>query len=147
MVDVESESVAVTGVEHPAAGGIRLSIYRRRGSQPANPENGNPVAATKPLNYGERIRFPAKLREPRNFRNPGAFDYQAYLAREGIFALGSVTAEKIERLPGFSGTLLGKWQNRTRRSVLHMVHTLWPPEQASLMDPCSSENAFTSSAN
>jgi len=31
------------------------------------------------FHHGERLRFPAKLSAPRNFRNPGAFDYRAYL--------------------------------------------------------------------
>jgi len=134
MVDVESETIGLAGAEHPAAGGIRMSVYRPRKAASPHSPHGEQVTLVKPLNYGERIRFPVKLREPRNFRNTGAFDYQAYLARENIFALGSVSADKIEPLPGFSGTLPGQWQNRTRRSVLHMVHTIWPPEQASLMD-------------
>ena len=39
------------------------------------------------LHYGERIRVLAKLRRPRNFRNPGAFDYEEYLTENGIAAL------------------------------------------------------------
>jgi Domain of unknown function (DUF4131) len=39
--------------------------------------------------YGERVRFPAKLRAPRNFRNPGAFDYRGYLADLRVVAPAS----------------------------------------------------------
>jgi hypothetical protein len=30
----------------------------------------------------ESLRYPAKLYPPRNFRNPGAFDYAGYLAEK-----------------------------------------------------------------
>ena len=56
------------------------------------------------FHYGDRILFTAKLRLPRNFRNPGAFDYQGYLADRGIAALGSAKIESVERLPGFAGS-------------------------------------------
>jgi len=36
--------------------------------------------------YGDRVRFFAALREPRNFQNPGGFDYVGYLAYRGIAA-------------------------------------------------------------
>ena len=51
------------------------------------------------FHYGDRIRFTAKLKLPRNFRNPGAFDYQGYLADRGIAALGSAKIEDVERFP------------------------------------------------
>ena len=54
--------------------------------------------------YGERLRFPAKLRAPRNFRNPGAFDYRGYLAGNGIVVLASAKTATVEVLPGFVGT-------------------------------------------
>lgn len=40
------------------------------------------------LKYGDRIRFICKLRRPRNFYNPGGFDYSRYLALQGIFVTG-----------------------------------------------------------
>jgi competence protein ComEC len=40
------------------------------------------------LKYGDRIRFISRLRSPRNFYNPGSFDYSRYLAYKGIFAIG-----------------------------------------------------------
>ncbi|UCC66253.1 MAG: DUF4131 domain-containing protein [Deltaproteobacteria bacterium] len=35
------------------------------------------------LRYGYRVRLSAKLYRPRNFRNPGSFDYEGYLRRRG----------------------------------------------------------------
>jgi len=42
------------------------------------------------LKYGDRVRFICKLRRPRNFCNPGSFDYFRYLALQGIFVTGYV---------------------------------------------------------
>ncbi|MBI5184958.1 MAG: DNA internalization-related competence protein ComEC/Rec2 [Nitrospinae bacterium] len=41
------------------------------------------------LRYGDRVRFSkVKLSRPRNFRNPGAFDYAGYLQKLGIHVIG-----------------------------------------------------------
>lgn len=42
------------------------------------------------VKYGDRIRFIAKLRTPRNFGNPGEFDYAGSLVREGIYVTGYI---------------------------------------------------------
>ena len=42
------------------------------------------------FNYGDRVRFSSKLRLPRNFNNPGRFDYHRYLALKGILAIASL---------------------------------------------------------
>jgi competence protein ComEC len=47
---------------------------------------------------GEAWRLTVRLRRPHGFQNPGGFDYEAYLLREGIRARGSVR-EWQERLP------------------------------------------------
>jgi hypothetical protein len=67
--------------------------------------------------YGERLRFPAKLRPPRNFRNPGAFDDEGYLAEQEITVLGSTKAANIELLPGFAGNPIEFWRTRIHRSL------------------------------
>lgn len=46
------------------------------------------------VNYGDRIRFVAKPRMPRNFGNPGEFDYAGSLARQGIYVTGYVENER-----------------------------------------------------
>jgi len=42
------------------------------------------------FNYGDRVRFSAKLRFPRNFNNLGRFDYHRYLALKGILVIASL---------------------------------------------------------
>jgi len=45
------------------------------------------------LRYGDLIRFRCKLRIPRNYKNPGAFDYEQYLRLRGIRVRGFVDSE------------------------------------------------------
>src|SRR5208282_5983287 len=87
-LDVESEEIlpAEDGGDpgKPVAlhSGVRLGIYSAEPS--------------RPLRYGERLRLPVKLKLPHNFRNPGAFDYQAYLASKRIAARASAKAAIVE---------------------------------------------------
>jgi len=52
---------------------------------------GENVAALK-LPYGQRVEVEARVRPPRNFQNPGAFDYAGYLSRQKIYWTASIPA-------------------------------------------------------
>lgn len=124
-LDVEAEEIIDENGRHiPIHFGIRLGIYGVR----------QPDSQTRLFHYGERIRAAAKLKLPRNFRNPGAFDYEGYLTSRGIAALASAKAEEVELLPGFTGTRIELWRSRVHRSIIAKVHDLWPPPQAALID-------------
>jgi competence protein ComEC len=86
------------------------------------------------FHFGDRIRFLVKLKLPRNFRNPGAFDYQGYLADHGIAALGAAKIENVELLPGFAGSRIASWRSRLHRGVIAKVRELWAPREAALID-------------
>ncbi len=86
------------------------------------------------FHYGDRIKFFAKLRLPHNYHNPGAFDFRSYMQGRSLAASASVRADRIERLPGFAGTKFELWRTRVHRSIIAMIHKLWPPEQAALVD-------------
>ena len=139
-IDVETEEVQTeSGQSEAIHSGIRLSIYGPRPNGAAAEENSeaNLSSSAGPdllYHYGERIRFSAKLKTPRNFRNPGAFDYRAYLAERNIAALGSTKITDVERLPGFAGSRIGAWRSRMHRGVIAKVHELWPPREAALID-------------
>jgi competence protein ComEC len=129
--DLEAELIQINDAKFTQSFGIRATIFTRE----ANEETTEADApAFPPLVYGDRVRLKAKLRLPRNFRNPGAFDYEGYLRGIGISVLASVKAEEIEALPGKSGSRLGFWRSRIRRSILeHMRDTgLWSREDAAL---------------
>jgi len=138
-VDVETEEVQTAPAESLAVhSGIRLNIYSPRPNDAASEQGSEPNSASSAampvFHYGDRIRFSAKLKLPRNFRNPGAFDYQGYLADHDIAALASTKIQNVERLPGFAGSRIASWRSRLHRAVVAKVHELWPPREAALID-------------
>src|SRR2546426_75671 len=84
---IQVEQIWTKGRWQPSPGRIRLSIR-------------DPSRQTRLL-FGERIQVSARLREPRNFGNPGAFDYRRHLEGDGIHLLGSAKSPQlIIRLAG-----------------------------------------------
>ena len=62
---------------------------------------------------GERWQLLVKLKRPRGFVNPGGFDYQAWLMRQGIGATGYVRhADGNQRLEPAVGALVDRWRYR-----------------------------------
>jgi competence protein ComEC len=128
--DLETEVITLGGHRFVQPVGIRATAFSRE----AGTDSTEDASSIPHLAYGDRIRLTAKLRLPRNFRNPGAFDYEGYLSSQGVSTLASVKAEEIEVLPGRSGSLLGFWRSRVRRSILEHIHRqgLWSREDAAI---------------
>jgi len=134
-LDLECEQIQTEdGQIVPVRSGIRISVYSPLPTDVSPDDADSPALPLRSLHYGDRIRFVTKLRRPRNFRNPGGFDYESYLADRGIAALGSTKAENVEVLSGFFGSRIERLRNPWRASVIAKVHQLWPPQQASLID-------------
>ncbi len=154
-VDIETESIGGEAGSVPMRAGVRLTIYERveaaeamSAEGPSTTDSDIVLVASRrdagattaglvslsSLTYGTRLRLRGKLHVPRNFRNPGAFDYEGYLRDNGIVLLGSARAENVERLPGFAGSHIELWRNRLHASIVAKIHELWPPRQAALMD-------------
>jgi competence protein ComEC len=76
-------------------------------------------APLRPLHYGQRVEIEARIRPPRNFRNPGAFDYAGYLARQKIFWTASMSRGSSPKiLSGRCGNALwGAIVNLRERSI------------------------------
>ncbi len=77
----------------PATGRVRLTVLE-----------------AEPYRIGERLRVRTRIRWPRNYGDPGEFDYEAYMAREGVTATALVSHPgQIERIgyrrPWFWGTV------------------------------------------
>jgi competence protein ComEC len=135
QMDVETEQIILPGKTVEAVSGLRVSLYGKTSED----------SFARVFHYGDRLRFPVKLHPPRNFRNPGAFDHQQYLADQGIVALGSVKADRVELLAGFVGNRAELWRTRIHRSIIEKVHSLWSPAQAGLVDAMViGEDAFIS---
>src|ERR1039457_1642981 len=155
-LDVETEAIESDGQIWPVHAGIRLSLYEHAElpqaakcascgapSDPAreNANSGsleNSVTPALSFPYGTRIRIRAKLHPARNFRNPGAFDYEGYLRENGISLLGSAEAAGVERLSGFSGRRLALWRASSHASITTRIHQLWPPPKRRSWMPWSS---------
>lgn len=157
-VDIQTETIENETEKLPIRAGVRLTIYDRADSAEAHAAEHSSgedsdvvtipswrgagatgIGATGgvpllPLTYGTRFRLRAKLHPPRNFRNPGAFDYEGYLRDNGIALLGSARVETVERLPGFAGNRIELWRTRIHASMVAKIHELWPARQAALMD-------------
>jgi competence protein ComEC len=131
-VDLETEQITAGNKMVEVRSGIRLSVYDQQPKP--QPGQAGEFSTAHSFGYGERLRFPAKLSAPNNFRNPGAFDYRSYLRENGIEALASAKSQSIETLPGFSGSRIELWRSRIHRSIIEKVHALWAPHEAALMD-------------
>ena len=138
QVDLQTEQIESPAGTNAVAIGVRLNIYSKAeavSEEEGFPSHNNPAPGVMPLlHYGQRIRFSAALTSPRNFHNPGAFDYVEYLREQGIDATASAKYSGIEILPGFSGSRFGLWRSRTRRSIVDRIHRLWPERIAGLME-------------
>src|SRR5579875_108406 len=82
-------------------------------------------AGRVPWGFGDRLRFAATLRRPRNFANPGSFDYVGHLARQKIRVTAFVRdVAAVERLPGRAHGLrarLERWRARLGRRIAAAV--------------------------
>ncbi len=129
--DLQTETIELDGQKFTQPIGVRATVFSRDAAE----ETQEDVASVIPhMAYGARVRLMAKLRLPRNFHNPGAFDYESYLHGLNISTLASVKSEDIEVIPGTSGSRLGYWRSRVRNSILQHIHQngLWSKEDAAI---------------
>jgi competence protein ComEC len=82
--------------------------------------------------YGDEVRGSFRLRHPRRFENPGAFDYPAYLATQGIFLEGW-TREPVETVHASRGSRIFAFVFRLRRLLLQRLDGAMPAQEAGLL--------------
>ncbi len=103
---------------------VRVNLYQRPGEPPPA------------LRYGQKVELEASLRRPRNFGNPGAFDYAGYLARKHIYWTASAGAKSNLRvLPGECGTRFNRLIFGLRATALERLEQLYAgqPYQTGMM--------------
>src|SRR5579872_5834694 len=127
-LDLETEQIASEQETLNLRLGIRATFYSKLADQT---DSQQPLRV---FHYGDRLRFPAKLSIPRNFRNPGAFDYRQYLAEKGIAALTSAKTSNVEVLPGFIGSRTELDRTRFHQNLIRQIERLWPEHQAALVE-------------
>jgi competence protein ComEC len=135
VLDLAVESIQKGEQQFPVHTGLRLSVYSRDRERDTDANDGDSEPAAAALfHYGERLRFTDRLRTPRNFGNPGAWDYRDYLAGQGITLTGAVGEDHVELLGQAPTGRLERWRNVLRRSVVERIHALWNQRQAPLAD-------------
>jgi competence protein ComEC len=78
------------------------------------------------FDYGRMVELDARVRRTHNFRNPGSFDYAAYLARQDIYWSASGRAATLRILPGRCGSRFWKVIFDLRSAALHRLDKLYP---------------------
>ena len=84
---------------------------------------------TPPVGEGQRVALDLKLSRPRAFRNPGSFDYPAFLRREGILLVGSGRADSLLVLTADDPP----WPVRVKRWAVSTIAAHLPPTSAALL--------------
>src|SRR5262245_16779423 len=84
---------------------------------------------TAPVGEGQRVALDLKLSPPRAFKNPGAFDYPAFLRREGILLVGSGRADSLVALTADDPP----WPVRVKRWAVSTIAGHLPPMSAALL--------------
>lgn len=149
-LDLQVEQVTTDAGTTVVKGGARLSIFAPAKSSSHWEEDSDddveePSSPLPIFLYGQRLQLTAKLRQPLNYRNPGAFDYVTYLDGLGMQTLGSSKIATVKVLDAQGDSRFQAWCWRARRKVLAQIHKLWSPEQAALFDAMVlGERAFLS---
>jgi competence protein ComEC len=92
---------------------IRLSLYAK--------EN----APLSLLRYGQKIEVEARTRQARNYWNPGAFDFEGYLARQHIYWTASGDAASLRVLPGECGNAFDRAIFAIRAAAIQRIDDLY----------------------
>lgn len=140
-INVEGREVAILGgcvIEPPAVSGARerfLMELAPNARAEVTLYTKTEGEALPPLRYGQNIELDAKVRKPRNYGNPGAFDFVGYLARQDIYWTASGAAETVRVLPGQCGSRFGKFVMDLRAGSLDRIARLYRgnPYQTSMM--------------
>lgn len=78
-----------------------------------------------PLRYGRQITLTGVLQQPQDRRNPGGFDYRAYLARQGI--VGIIDAKGLLRIGEQGGFLPLSWIEALRIRTERVIDHIYTP--------------------
>lgn len=108
-LDVVVERIHVNGVPHPAVGGALIGV-------------GGDIEAGQILHWrgGRRVAFPATLRRPTRYLNPGVPDAQRQMAWRGTSLVGSVKSARLIEVTARGG-IVSEALASVRACVRHAV--------------------------
>jgi competence protein ComEC len=125
-LDVAVDRIELNGSMAPASGGALIGV-------------GGGLTSDRILQWraGRRVAFPATLRRPTKYLNPGAGDAERHLAWRGIALVGSVKSDRLVDVAG-RGTRLAEAFASVRASIRGAI--------ASSVAPWSARSAAVVSA-
>lgn len=124
--DVEISHLEQAGRTLPSGGSVRVYYYPRPATQSGNRPPDLPTLA---LQYGSRLELALRsLRRPRNFGNPGSFNYEAYMRRRGIAFTAVARAADVTLLPGRAGSRLTGAVFGLRKRLLDFLDRRFPAD-------------------
>ncbi len=103
----------------PTEGNARINIYYK------NPK----------LHFGDQVQISKiRLKRPRNFKNPGQFDYRRYLNSRGISLIGSVSKPgQIEKVGEFLPNFFMATRQRIIEFITNSVQKVLPSREFGLL--------------
>lgn len=115
---MEARAMRVGGVHYPATGQARLSII-------------GPVQAYR---YGHRIRGEFRLRRPRGYWNPGAFNYRRYALTRGFYLEGwGRDRGRVRILDRGGGIRMLRGISDLRETMLTRMRNAFPGEEGGIL--------------
>lgn len=103
-----ADRLTYNGTSYPVHGKIQVSV-RGRGPEIAK---------------GDRVVFSSRLRQPRNFNNPGSFNYQRYMAFKGIWRTAYTRGNRLRVVQKNVSSDLSDELNRSRRTMASLIDSV-----------------------
>jgi competence protein ComEC len=121
--EIGLEDVQVNGNELPVQGGLRVNYYW----EPGAPDP--PVARA-----GDRVEALVRAKPPRNFGDPGGFDYRGYLERQNINLEGSLRSGELFTIVATPTLRISDRLARARGRLLRALDEILPgqPERVAV---------------
>lgn len=135
--DHYTQRTPLDGAAHAVSGRIASPLEREPGrtafllaldrieDQPASGKIRVVLKEERPLlGYGDRITLYGKLYPVRGYRNPGGFDYPAYLEQQSVFAILSVRKGASVRVDTQGSGIfrnIQDWRERIRQALLRSM--------------------------
>jgi len=114
---IEAVSLWREGAFQSATGKILLSVR----------------SLTGPWQYGDLLRMTIRLRPPRNFSTPGSFNYEGYLARQGIYLTAFLWDDAQVTRVGWRGNRLRGHIESLRREIGEFFSTHLQDQTAAVL--------------
>jgi competence protein ComEC len=123
--EIDLENVELAAAYVSVSGGLRASLYG----------DGEPSGVTDSPRAGDRVEALLRARPPRNFLDPGAFDFHDALARQKIDLTGSLRSGELLRLIDRPTPTLAHRIARARGALLARLDSLFSgqPERAAVL--------------